>query len=311
MSVHESVILRVWVHCVGCGRNMETSEVLPGESLRTGNTTQTARYWLDDMNKRIAASAETRRWERLEKDWRCAHCTAAEVDVLGKSVTLNRAAVAYIEDPEGKLLVVYNRRYRGWSLPGGKVEEGEAVEAACRRELEEETGMLANSVLPLYDGPHGTQVDTTRGSHVHVFRVEAFGEPREMEEGCPVKWLTRAEFLASSPFAAFYEKVFTAVPPRPDAATLECNHCGCDAIASGSGYFQDGVSGPCMNCSFPGHVSVDGTDDDPDENSPSWVCSEDPDARCKDPECGVCCDDCKSATGGVCSKHSGPEPVEY
>jgi 8-oxo-dGTP pyrophosphatase MutT (NUDIX family) len=125
---------------------------------------------------------------------------------------MNQAAVAYIEQEDGRLLCVWNLRYRGWSLPGGKVEQGETVEAALARELEEETGLLLRSAEPIYDGPHGMKVDSTRGSHVHVFRVEADGEPQMIEEGCPVTWLTRDEFLATSPFAAFYESVFAAVP---------------------------------------------------------------------------------------------------
>ena len=44
------------------------------------------------------------------------------------------------------------------------------------------------------------------------FRVGLFGEPHEMEEGCPIIWLTRAEFMEKSPFATFYEKVFSTVP---------------------------------------------------------------------------------------------------
>lgn len=372
---------------------------------------------------------------------------------------MNTAAVAYIEDPEGKLLCVWNRRYNGWSLPGGKVEEGETIDAACRRELEEETGMLVRFIDPLYQGEHGIKVEGSRGSYVNIFRVEAFGEPREMEEGCPVRWLTRAEFLASSPFASFYEKVFAAIPPRracdacgttldvlasgldvegadwvcseecllrpggenyedkrarldmmakgdptwdlspndvaavrtilerhdalksqlakaraliaafraerrallewmdgnaeswgraegavnqaigsawrvahdgirdgdyrggmasahsfvlqanPPPETLDCDHCGSEALESTNG-FLDGTSGPCMTCSFPGHVVVDeGLDDEP--ASARWQPDEDPAARCKDKACGECCDDCKSATGGVCSKHAWPEPVEY
>lgn len=469
---------------------------------------------------------------------------------------MNRAAVAYIEDPEGKLLCVWNLRYRGWSLPGGKVEEGETPEAACHRELEEETGMLVSTLEQIYEGEHWIKVSGSRGSYVHIFRVEAFGEPMQIEEGCPVTWLTRAEFLASSPFASFYEKVFAAVRPRracvycgamtdvpsdvtlaefsmvcvehenllafvrhhadraglflwagakpntfilgqpngaqqpiyriirnqqpilyrdvniqnteqaqfyarrklaeatielrivepqltvhvphgkdracdhcdgpvgktpvtvhhhergqllfcseacthccgsrcihvrkriadlnaallaafeevdalradkrallewldgtaaswenaegrddqmvgrawrsahngirdgdhrgallpSEIATLDridareelpCDHCGGDALKSDDGTFEDGSPGPCMTCGFPGHVSVDGSDDDSSQNTATFVLSEEPNARCKDPGCGECCDGCKSATGGVCTKHAWPEPVEF
>jgi hypothetical protein len=92
---------------------------------------------------------------------------------------------------------------------------------------------------------------------------------------------------------------------------LECDHCGDDAIRKPTGVFVDGEGDRCESCGFPGHVSVDGTDDDPDENTPSWKLSEAPDARCTDPECGECCDDCKSATGGRCARHEGPEAPQW
>jgi 8-oxo-dGTP diphosphatase len=58
---------------------------------------------------------------------------------------------------EGALVAVYVGRglllvrpsYRqGWNLPGGGVRRGEAPEAAARRELLEETGLVAPPLLP-------------------------------------------------------------------------------------------------------------------------------------------------------------------
>jgi len=40
---------------------------------------------------------------------------------------VNRAAVSYVEREDGRILCVWNSRYGGWALPGGKVEEGETV----------------------------------------------------------------------------------------------------------------------------------------------------------------------------------------
>jgi hypothetical protein len=82
--VVEQVTLRVYLECFSCTRRIDTSETLPGESVRTGNHTQRAAYWLERMKRNILTSASTRRWEHLDKGWRCAHCTAAYVDSLAK-----------------------------------------------------------------------------------------------------------------------------------------------------------------------------------------------------------------------------------
>lgn len=118
-----------------------------------------------------------------------------------------RAAVAFIER-DNKILCVWNRRFQGWGLPGGKAEEGEGLIATVQRELKEETGLHASRLIQFYkaesalsDGPR----------MVYVFRVIADGEPREMEENCPVQWMTREELVACSPFREFYIRMFTVI----------------------------------------------------------------------------------------------------
>lgn len=43
-------------------------------------------------------------------------------------------------DKEGRLLLVKSNQGDFWAAPGGGVEEGESLSAACRREVLEETG---------------------------------------------------------------------------------------------------------------------------------------------------------------------------
>lgn len=49
----------------------------------------------------------------------------------------------------GPALLLLRASYRAeWSFPGGSVRRGEAPEAAARRELEEELGLVASALLP-------------------------------------------------------------------------------------------------------------------------------------------------------------------
>ncbi|TFH36315.1 MAG: NUDIX hydrolase [Dehalococcoidia bacterium] len=50
---------------------------------------------------------------------------------------------------DGLLLLVRDRGFRQFSLPGGGLREGETAEEAVARELEEETGLSTVSVSPL------------------------------------------------------------------------------------------------------------------------------------------------------------------
>jgi 8-oxo-dGTP pyrophosphatase MutT (NUDIX family) len=118
------------------------------------------------------------------------------------------AAVCLIER-DGRVLTVFNRRYKGWTLPGGRVEDGETPWVAAVRELSEETGLLAIDGKEVYSfalapvPPHND-----RASFVHVFKVDAPGEPIGGEQGCPVCWRTREDFLHRCPFAIFYRAMF-------------------------------------------------------------------------------------------------------
>lgn len=123
-----------------------------------------------------------------------------------------------LPDRDSRLLVVWNPRYGCWTLPGGRVEEGETPLAAAVRELEEETGARATTVTLAYEAPADpVALEPGRGQYVYVYRVvSAYRTPREVEPGCPVSWFTRDAFFAGCRFHAFYRTMFEvlATPGR-------------------------------------------------------------------------------------------------
>jgi ADP-ribose pyrophosphatase YjhB (NUDIX family) len=124
------------------------------------------------------------------------------------------SALSWIRRADDDVLVVYNKRFGGYGLPGGMFEEelDHDIEDTQRRELLEETGLKTKKATLIYKARHTVQAlegeaRAGRGSVVHVFVVEAEGEP-ESREGTDVRWMNSLEFMKQSPFWEFYEEMF-------------------------------------------------------------------------------------------------------
>jgi 8-oxo-dGTP diphosphatase len=98
-------------------------------------------------------------------------------------------AVGVLIDAQGRFLLTsrpVGKVYAGhWEFPGGKVEPGETIEQALRRELHEELGITIGPVEPwqveLMDYPHARV-------RLHFCKVHAWQGEFEMREGQTMAW---------------------------------------------------------------------------------------------------------------------------
>jgi len=98
-------------------------------------------------------------------------------------------AVGVLIDGQGRFLLTTRppgKVYAGyWEFPGGKVEPGESIEQALRRELHEELGINIAAAQPwqveLMDYPHARV-------RLHFCKVFAWQGDFEMREGQAMAW---------------------------------------------------------------------------------------------------------------------------
>lgn len=96
-----------------------------------------------------------------------------DLEILGttglSSAPPRLTARAIVRSPQNRYALMYAARFGIYTLPGGGVEEGEAVEAALIREITEETGCCIQSSVPLgYVEENRAHADYTQLSYYYI-----------------------------------------------------------------------------------------------------------------------------------------------
>ena len=135
-----------------------------------------------------------------------------------------RCVGGLIADDHARLLLVLRANDPGrglWSVPGGRVEPGEADETAVRREITEETelSVIVGRLVGVVERPAPTGIYVI---HDYLCTV-ASGTARAGSDAADVRWVTAAEFAELDRAGALVDRLAETlwgwgVLPRTDTA---------------------------------------------------------------------------------------------
>ncbi len=106
---------------------------------------------------------------------------------------------ALVVGPSARVLIIQTHKWRGkWGVPGGKIEYGERVSGALKREFLEETGL---TLTDIYWGPVQEAVESPefhRSAHFILLNFVARTESEEVtlnEEAQAYTWVSPEKAL--------------------------------------------------------------------------------------------------------------------
>jgi len=127
-----------------------------------------------------------------------------------KKKELDQNAVAVIVNEDNKILLLKRSDYEDqwmpdkWALVGGGVEKNETPEEACKREIQEETGLIINKFVESF------KIQRHEGSEETVFAAKYDGDPTDvnldMKENVKYGWydVGEMEYLDTVPHLVEY-----------------------------------------------------------------------------------------------------------
>ncbi|WP_410650951.1 NUDIX hydrolase [Amycolatopsis sp. cmx-4-54] len=133
------------------------------------------------------------------------------------------AVSAFIQDDEGRILMIRRTDNDLYSIPGGQLELGETLAQAAVREVREETGIECEvtGVIGLYSNPnHVIAYDDgeVRQEFSICFRADAIGgKPSTSSESKEVLWVEAAQISKLSVHESIRRRIDDALKKQASA----------------------------------------------------------------------------------------------
>jgi 8-oxo-dGTP pyrophosphatase MutT (NUDIX family) len=121
----------------------------------------------------------------------------------------SRAVGVVAVGDDGRILLVGQHRYPldeySWEIPEGGVDEGESLEAGCRRELREETGYEAATWRSLCRISLSNSVTDERGALFVAEGLRPGDATPDATEALELRWATLDEIVAEIAVGAIHD----------------------------------------------------------------------------------------------------------